>query len=210
MDPTALVTGLLTLAGTLAGVRLTQNHAERLAHQDRINADRERVRALLARLIHSSFEWVSIMEIAVPAQSKFESRDLYEWVNTDSARRQAEVNRELQSAFGEALLYIGDAEILEPLGRAYTLFTQAPEKAMGPVVPSDSRPTGDALFDNVLEGLKHVWKFKRAVQELQLAAAPLVRTTILQPRPERRVVRTPRLVGWARSVPSRISKRLGR
>lgn len=173
-----VATGVVAALATLSGVWLTQRHTERLAKTARTDTHRDVVRELLTRLVRHANQWADLTEVYLPGLAKFEMEDLTEFQDTDSGKQMREVNTALRSDFGEATLRVGDMMLLLPLAEAYRLHREASEKALGPLLPGKSRPTGDALFEQLLESLRHVYVFRRAVVELERAAAPLLQTPI--------------------------------
>lgn len=181
----AIMAGVFALVGSLGGVAMTQRHQERLALDERQHSERVEVRELITRLARVASDWVSMMEFLPLAFVKFESKDHMEFVDTDTGKALRDTRRALRDILAEAALRIGDETLLGPLGEVARQFETA-EVAIGEIFDGRSNHGEDAAIEIALAAVRQVRTFQRKVTALEVAAAPLVRTSIRNALGERR------------------------
>lgn len=193
----ALMAGVFAIGGSLGGVAMTQRHQERLALDERQHTERVEVRDLITRLARVANEWAQMMEFLPFAFVKFESKDHMEFVDTDSGKALRSTRRALRDILAEAALRIGDQALLDPLAAVGEQFDVA-EQAIGKVFDGRAQHGEDAAFEIALAAAREVRAFQRKVTALEVATAPLVRTSIRNALGESKVSPARRLLGPGR------------
>lgn len=191
------------IAPTLAlvGVLVTVHSASRTYRRGQAEARKDRQRALIAQLITETRRLTDVLQIFVPAAGKFHRNDLLEWLETDSGKRQSQLNSAVQEAVVKAL-----CEISNP--RLRPLIIDLAVQHRGLMEGDDAAPlhndklTDDTRFEAVLVVLRRVWALQRTCSELEVAAIEVLPVEIELPAFRDRLKRAERSIQSSQPVPS--------
>lgn len=178
MDLTTLILGLAAPFSALAGVWMTQKHVTRENREERVERRRDAQRRILVELMDAGRTWISQAEIMVIFYTKFNEQHFLDFVDSDTAKAHGEVMSRMHLALAEARLAIAD----DPLGRHISMLSvlidQIPDKAYKPSLTASKLPEsmhGPAAK----EGLKHVYRIQRKLDEIERSAAPVLQAAIV-------------------------------
>jgi hypothetical protein len=176
----ALTTGTLTLLAALGGVWLTQRHAARLAHEERIESRRSGVRTELTSLIVEVRALIDSAYLTVPFMAKAKFTDLDEFANTDSGREMGRRHAQIKMSLTHLDVLVGDAAVAGALAALRSCIDVWAEEVNGPALKAASEG-GDAVAAVGL-GWRHTRKTGTALDSVVTAAAPLLRISISDDR----------------------------
>lgn len=87
------------------------------------------------------------------------------------------MNKEFSRALTEAGLFVGDAGLADYIGTVRKLDVDFPEQAVGKAIRA-AKPGGSS--DDVLAGLRHLYKLAAALRLVELAAIALLRAETIE------------------------------
>ncbi len=171
-----ILTGLLTLAGALGGVWLSQRYAAETSTQTLVEARRSVVRAELSTLIAEVRAHLESATLFMMLIGKGTDQDLMEFVNTDSGREAQRRTAAIYRSLAGLTVTVGDPPVLNALVELEECINDWADKANGPVFAAKSR--GGDIVDAIVKGNEHVRKTRAALADVIRASAPLVRIPI--------------------------------
>ncbi|KQY59373.1 hypothetical protein ASD11_07330 [Aeromicrobium sp. Root495] len=130
---------------------------------------------MLAELLVDARGLVELEWIMIPAFTTMETKDLIEFVDTDSGKQMAERNHRLRRSLTEARLLVApDSDLGRALMLVHAFHISLPEEAHGPV--QGSSKSREQKMDGVGPAFTHLRKLEDAVSAVEkLALAELAR-----------------------------------
>lgn len=167
---------------TLVGVLVTVYAASRTYRRGQAEARKDRQRSLIAQLITDVRRLIGILEIFVPAAGKFKREDHFEWMETESGRRQNELNSSIHDSTVRSLCEVKNSR-LRPLIIQLAVQHRGLMQGDEVVALLDDTEADDVRFKAVMAALGRVSEMSRTCSRLEIAAIETLPVEIDLPSP---------------------------